>query len=273
MSDSPDSLAQSVFARFLAEREADGALGFETWCARQPDVAASPELAAHIAKLHAAWRVLAGELEAQGERDRLGSFFRPRERHGARSERAESSDAALRPGQHIGPFVLQSFIAQGGMGQVWVALDEKLRRNIALKLVLPGRVDLRSVELFAREARAGGRLAHPNIVTTLAHGSDGGLAWIAQELVEGSWTLKDFLDELRAADAVPKDYYPKVADLVAQLADALGAAHEAGVIHRDVKPQNVLIAPDDRPKLTDFGLASTTRCSRAAATSRAPMPT
>jgi formylglycine-generating enzyme required for sulfatase activity len=141
------------------------------------------------------------------------------------------------------------------MGQVWVAQDQSLRRQVALKLVLPGRVDLRSVELFAREARAGGRLAHPNIVTTLAHGSDGGLAWIAQELIEGSWTLKDFLDELRAADAVPKDYYPKVADLVAQLADALAAAHEAGVIHRDVKPQNVLIAPDDRPKLTDFGLA------------------
>jgi serine/threonine protein kinase/formylglycine-generating enzyme required for sulfatase activity len=255
MSDSPDPLAQSVFARFLAEHEEDRALGFESWCARQPDVAASPELAARLVKLHAAWRALAGDFEAQGERDRLGSFFRPRERDGARSERTESSDAALRPGQHIGPFVLQSFIAQGGMGQVWVALDEKLRRNIALKLVLPGRVDLRSVELFAREARAGGRLAHPNIVTTLAHGSDGGLAWIAQELVEGSWTLKDFLDELRAADAVPKDYYPKVADLVAQLADALAAAHEAGVIHRDVKPQNVLIAPDDRPKLTDFGLA------------------
>jgi formylglycine-generating enzyme required for sulfatase activity/serine/threonine protein kinase len=254
MSDSPDQLAQSVFARFVAEREEDEALNFESWCSRQPDVLASRDLAARLAKLHTAWNAIAGELNAPRGRDPLASFFRPRER-GPASERSESATGALRPGQHIGPFVLQSFIAKGGMGQVWVAHDQNLRRQVALKLVLPGSVDLRSVELFAREARAGGRLAHPNIVTTLAHGSDDGLAWIAQELIEGSWTLKDFLDELRAADAVPKDYYPKVADLVAQLADALAAAHEAGVIHRDVKPQNVLIAPDDRPKLTDFGLA------------------
>jgi serine/threonine protein kinase/formylglycine-generating enzyme required for sulfatase activity len=254
MSDSPDPLAQSVFARFVAERGEDDAVDFETWCARQPDVAASPELAARLAKLHAASNARLGALEAPQGRDLSTTHFRPRERaRGAKP--SESPEGALRPGQHIGPFVLQSFIAQGGMGQVWVALDEKLRRQIALKLVLPGRVDLRSVEFFAREARAGGRLAHPNIVTTLAHGSDGGLAWIAQELVEGSWTLKEFLDELRAADTVPKDHYSRVAEVVAQLADALEAAHAAGVIHRDVKPANVLIAPDDRPKLTDFGLA------------------
>ncbi len=249
-----DQHAESVFARFLAEREENESVGFESWCARQPEVQAAPDLAARLARLFSAWDALARELEAPRGRDVLASFFRPRaqERGGKRPAPTES---ALRAGQQIGPFVLQTFIAQGGMGQLWVALDQELRRQVALKLVLPGRVDLRNVELFAREARAGGRLAHPNIVTTLAHGSDGGLAWIAQELVEGSWTLKDFLDELRAADAVPKDYYPKVADLAAQLADALAAAHEAGVIHRDVKPQNVLIAPDDRPKLTDFGLA------------------
>ena len=141
------------------------------------------------------------------------------------------------------------------MGQVWEARDENLRTDVALKLILPGRIDARSLDLFAREARAGGRLRHPYIVTTLATGRADGLTWIAQELVDGSWTLKDYLDQLRAEDAVPKDHYRSIALFVAQVADGLQAAHDAGVIHRDVKPANILIAPDDTPRLTDFGLA------------------
>ncbi len=183
------------------------------------------------------------------------SFFKRRTAAGRSASVPPLPGASLHVGQRIGPFTLRRYIDRGGMGQVWEAWDEGLRRAVALKLVLPERVDVRGLKLFAREARAGGRLAHPNLVTTLAYGTDAGLTWIAQELIEGSWTLKDFLDELRAADAVPKGYYPQVAGLAAQLADALHAAHGAGVIHRDVKPQNVLIAPDDRPKLTDFGLA------------------
>jgi serine/threonine protein kinase len=195
--------------------------------------------------------------------DRPGgdSFYRPagvqRRGHGQGNGSGAPSDGP-RQGQRIAHFTLRRFIAKGGMGQVWEAFDEELRRAVALKLVLPDRVDARSLALFAREAHAGGRLAHPSIVTTLGHGTDGGRAWIAQELVEGSWTLKDFLDELRAADAVPKGYYARVAGLMAQLADALHAAHQALVIHRDVKPQNILIAPDETPKLTDFGLARVT---------------
>ncbi|MFN9786380.1 MAG: serine/threonine protein kinase [Planctomycetia bacterium] len=89
----------------------------------------------------------------------------------------------------------------------------------------------------------------------MAFNGSGDPAWIAQELVEGSWTLKDFLDELRAEDRTPEGYYRKAAELLAALADGLEAAHQAGVIHRDIKPQNILIARDDTPKLTDFGLA------------------
>jgi serine/threonine protein kinase len=189
------------------------------------------------------------------------SFYRPagvqRRGDGQGNGSGAPSDGP-RQGQRISHFTLRRFIAKGGMGQVWEAFDEELRRAVALKLVLPDRVDARSLALFAREAHAGGRLAHPSIVTTLGHGTDGGRAWIAQELVEGSWTLKDFMDELRAADSVPKGYYARVAGLMAQLADALHAAHEALVIHRDVKPQNILIAPDETPKLTDFGLARVT---------------
>jgi formylglycine-generating enzyme required for sulfatase activity len=130
-----------------------------------------------------------------------------------------------------------------------------LRRLVALKFVRPDRLDTRSLERFEREARAGGRLSHPAIVRTLAFDGASDPAWIAQELVEGSWTLKDFLDELRAEDKTPEGYYKRAAELMASLADGLEAAHQAGVIHRDIKPQNILIAPDDSPKLTDFGLA------------------
>lgn len=162
---------------------------------------------------------------------------------------------SLAVGRRIGRFVLKRFIAHGGMGQVWEAEDEDLRRSVALKLMLPGRIDERSLELFAREARAGGRLAHPNIVTTLAFGMDDGLSWIAQELIAGSRTLKDFLDDLRRQEKVPRSYYTQVAGLMEDVARGLQAAHAAGVVHRDVKPQNILIAKDGTPKLTDFGLA------------------
>ncbi|MFT7486483.1 MAG: serine/threonine protein kinase [Candidatus Paceibacteria bacterium] len=158
-------------------------------------------------------------------------------------------------GMQVGPFVLIRFLARGGMGQVWEAQDTSLRRKVALKFVLPERLDRRALDLFVREARAGARLVHPNLVTTLAHGEDLGLSWIAQELVDGSWTLSDFLEEVRTSGKLPTGYSRHVAEFIAQLADGLQAAHEAGVIHRDVKPRNILIASDDRPKLTDFGLA------------------
>ncbi|QDU66181.1 bifunctional serine/threonine-protein kinase/formylglycine-generating enzyme family protein [Engelhardtia mirabilis] len=183
------------------------------------------------------------------------SFFYRSSDAPAKASSPRPGSAELRPGARVAHFVLREFIARGGMGQVWVAEDTELRRTVALKLVLPELLDTRAVDFFAREARAGGRLAHPNIVTTLASGRDEGLAWIAQELVEGSWTLKDFIESVRSEDVVPEGYYRNVADLVAQVADALAAAHAAGVIHRDVKPANILITIDDRPKLTDFGLA------------------
>lgn len=188
-----------------------------------------------------------------------GHFFRPGAGRGAAQtgvgDPAEASGAGPREGARVAHFALLRRIGKGGMGEVWEAWDEDLRRPVALKFVLPERIDLNSLERFEREARAGGRLAHPNVVRTLAYGKEGGRAWIAQELVEGSWTLKDFLDEQRAAEGVPKGYDRQVATLVALLADGLQAAHEAGVIHRDLKPQNILVAADDTPKIADFGLA------------------
>ncbi len=176
-----------------------------------------------------------------------------------REERARPQPApGLEPGKVVGDFRLVSLLGQGGMGQVWEAEQVSLRRRVAVKFVRPERVTAHQLELFAREARAGGRLNHPGIVAVHGHGESGGLAWIAMEFVSGAWTLKDFLDEATRLPEVPEGYDRHVACFVAEIADAMQAAHEARVIHRDLKPQNVLITADDHPKVTDFGLARIT---------------
>ncbi|MEQ1893526.1 MAG: serine/threonine-protein kinase, partial [Planctomycetota bacterium] len=166
--------------------------------------------------------------------------------------------AALTPGHVVGDFELVAKIGSGGMGEVWEAQQLSMSRRVALKFVRPERVTPHQLDLFAREARAGGRLSHAGIVTIYGHGEANGRAWIAMELVAGACTLKDFLDDAVRNGELPQGYDQNVARLVAEVAEALQAAHEAGVIHRDVKPQNVLLTADDHPKVTDFGLARIT---------------
>lgn len=167
--------------------------------------------------------------------------------------------ATIQAGDTVGDYRVLEPLGRGGMGQVWVAEQLSLKRRVALKLVLPERISEEALALFAREARAGGRLAHPGIVAIHDHGTTSeGVAWIAMELVEGARTIRDFLDEMAKRDDLPRDYFQQVAHLVAQIAEALQSAHESGVIHRDIKPQNLLITPDGEPKVTDFGLARIT---------------
>jgi serine/threonine protein kinase len=161
----------------------------------------------------------------------------------------------LEPGKIVGDFELLTQLGQGGMGQVWEARQISLSRSVAVKFVRPERVTEHQLELFAREARAGGRLSHNGIVAVYGHGESDGLAWIAMELVPGAWDLRDFLDEVTRMGEVPDGYDKKVAQFIAKVADAVQAAHDAGVIHRDLKPQNILITESDDPKVTDFGLA------------------
>lgn len=148
-----------------------------------------------------------------------------------------------------GRYRLERELGRGGMGIVYEALDTTLDRRVALKELphhLTGRPDL--ARRFRQEARLLARLVHPNIVQVHDLFEDGGRPWIALELVDGG-TLADAI-ERRGALA-----WPEALRVARMLAHALGFAHDQGVIHRDVKPLNVLLTRDGTPKITDFGLA------------------
>lgn len=239
-----------LLERYRASSPTPTADDFEAWADGVDELISDTDLRQRVRKLVVAWARVDrafGDFGPLGRGD-LGNVVT-----GATG--TELGEPPAGEGTRVGRFVLRAHLGSGGMGQVWRAEDTELRRDVALKLVLPGRVDARSLDLFVREARAGGRLQHPSIVTTFDYGTADGRAWIAQELVEGARTLKDLLDELRAGTRLPSDHDRDVAEVVAHVADALHAAHEAGIVHRDVKPANVLLDSDGRPKLTDFGLA------------------
>jgi hypothetical protein len=147
-------------------------------------------------------------------------------------------------------------LGRGGVGTVWEAEQLSLGRRVALKLLAP-QLSLapEDVERFRREAAAGGRLSHPGIVAVHEIGECDGTHYIAQELVERSCSLADFLAGVQAEDELPEGYYRAVARLFAKVADALQVAHDAGVVHREIKPANILITEDDEPKVADLGLA------------------
>jgi len=228
--------ARSVFAAFLARRERGEEADIEGLCGEHPALGEA---------LRALWARHLVDL-ALGDFDVFQGPQAPPD-EGLAPARARSGD-------RIAGYRLVRLLGQGGMGEVWLADQVELRRRVALKLVRPDRVSDDAFELFAREARAGGRLNHPGIVAVHDFGKEGGQAWIAMELVSGSRTLRDFLKDVRGAGTLPEGYFRKAASLVARVADALQAAHDARVVHRDVKPQNILLGKHG-PKLTDFGLA------------------
>ncbi|MFI6731857.1 protein kinase [Nonomuraea sp. NPDC050451] len=154
-----------------------------------------------------------------------------------------------------GRYRLLRTIGRGGMGTVWQAHDEVLGRDVAVKEVLPP-PDLTDPEreVFAvrtfREARAAGRVAHPGVATVYDVLEEHGHPWIVMQLVR-SRTLGELIREDGPMSPMT------AADIGLQLLEALRAAHAAGVLHRDVKPDNVLLAEDGRAVLTDFGIATT----------------
>lgn len=159
-------------------------------------------------------------------------------------------------GTRIGDFEIIREIGQGGMGTVYEADQISLNRRVALKILPPHlSISVEAVRKFRREAEAGGRQAHSGIVSVFAVGQIDGIHYIAQELVEEGRSLADYLNELQQANALPSGYFEETTRFIASVADALQNAHETGVIHRDVKPSNILMTADNLPKLTDFGLA------------------
>jgi serine/threonine-protein kinase len=153
------------------------------------------------------------------------------------------------PRLYSGRYQVTHLIARGGMAIVYRAQDVLLNRPVALKTLYPElSADPMFVERFRREAQAAANLSHPNIVPVFDWGEDEGTYFIVMELVDGT-SLADMLRGGRTLTASHS------ATLMAQVAAALGYAHRNGVVHRDVKPGNILIASDGQVKVTDFGIA------------------
>jgi hypothetical protein len=163
---------------------------------------------------------------------------------------------ALSTGDRLGPYEIVGRLGSGGMGEVYRARDARLRRDVALKVLHPSLLTPDYVQRLSREARAAGSLNHPNIVAVYDVGTEGPVPYVVSELLEGE-SLRRRLDR----GALP---YRKALEFGRHIAEALAAAHDKGIWHRDVKPGNVFITSDGRVKLLDFGLAKVQRAGKRA---------
>ncbi len=158
-------------------------------------------------------------------------------------------------GQRLGRYRVSSSLGLGGMAEVFQASDERLSREVAIKVVLPAYgSEPELLKRFLREARTVASLEHPNILPIYDFGERDGLPYLVMPLIQGG-TLADRLEGGRIEP-------PRVAGFIRELARALDAAHAAGVLHRDVKPGNVLVGRDDHLFLADFGIAQLSGATR-----------
>jgi len=155
---------------------------------------------------------------------------------------------------------LLSPLGEGGMASVFAATDERLGRRVAVKILADNLVtDPQFVKRFQQEAESAARLSHPNIVSVYDVGEDGSRRYIVMELVNGR-NLKDILEERGALSA------GRALSIAGQVLDGLEYAHQHGLIHRDIKPQNILLTRDGSAKLADFGIAKAVDVSSATQT-------
>jgi serine/threonine protein kinase len=160
--------------------------------------------------------------------------------------------------EKLGRYVIVEEIGQGAMGVVYKAVDPLIDRTVAIKTI---NLDLSKEELvnfekrFQREVQSAGKLNHPNIVTVYDVGRTEGVAYMAMEFLEGK-ELREILD---SGVVLPIE---KIAHIASQVADGLGFAHEHGIVHRDVKPANVMVMKNGLIKITDFGIAQMSSASR-----------
>ncbi|MBA3231929.1 MAG: protein kinase [Acidobacteria bacterium] len=155
---------------------------------------------------------------------------------------------ALVSGTRIGPYLIESLLGVGGMGEVYRAQDTRLGRPVAVKILPPiFGADADRVRRFEQEARAAAALNHPNIVAVHDVGRHDGTLFLVAELLEGQ-TLRERLAGRPLPVQVAIGY-------IVQIAEGLAAAHDKGIVHRDLKPENLFVTRDDRVKILDFGLA------------------
>jgi serine/threonine protein kinase/Tol biopolymer transport system component len=185
-------------------------------------------------------------LIAQGDSDSHGPIDRP-----AWAYEASASEASevrwLSPGTHLGVYRIEAPLGAGGMGVVYKAIHTKLNRRVAIKLVSARGSDPTTRRRFRREAEAASALNHPHILTVHDVGEFEESQYLVTEFVDGG-TLKEWA---RAATRT----WEEVVDLLVGVADGLATAHAAGILHRDVKPTNILVTKNRYAKLADFGLA------------------
>src|SRR6266498_834749 len=194
--------------------------------------------------------------------DNAGSFLAA----GAMKDAAKmlvEDKSLLLVGKELGHYRVLSLLGSGGMGEVYLAEDTRLRRKVALKL-LPAELTANRDRLrrFEQEAQAASALNHPNIITIHEIGQVDGLNFIVTEFIEG--------ETLRQRLATGQMNLPAALDVASQVASALTAAHAAGIVHRDLKPENIMIRPDGLIKVLDFGLAKLTEPPTANVDSEAP---
>src|SRR3989441_11740620 len=185
-----------------------------------------------------------------GSEDGAGSFLAAGAMRDAAKMLVEDESLSL-VGKQIGHYHVLSLLGSGGMGEVYLAEDTRLKRKVALKL-LPAELTANRDRLrrFEQEAQAASGLNHPNIITIHEIGQADGLNFIVTEFIAG--------ETLRQRMATARLNLATVLDVATQTAGALAAAHAAGIVHRDLKPENIMVRPDGLIKVLDFGLAKLT---------------